>query len=185
MMTYDLKRHEALWQSNKNFRSLFQENTHTYTHTIFIINFKRFMGLFHSIQSLLNQALWTLQPRGAGGRGLGEVQFCLVWPRSLITGTQALFKGILPTGQQLITVVICTSLNSSCIHRKANKTFPQSNMKGLIATHKTTRKQRSAAKLHTCRITDDLNGHSADRPGLWRYHFQKEVVILSFFAFSW
>lgn len=53
-------------------------HTHTDTHTIFIINFKRFMGLFHSIQSLLNQALWTLQPSGAGGRRLGEVQFCLV-----------------------------------------------------------------------------------------------------------
>lgn len=95
--------------------------------------------------------------------GLGEVGVCLLTP--LIMRTQAPFKGILPTGQQLIIVVICTSLNFSHVHTKANKTFPQRNMKGLISTHKTSRKWRSLAKLHAKRITDDLGGYSVDRPG--------------------
>ena len=36
------------------------------------------MELLHSVK-----ALWSLQPRGAGWLGLGEVQFYIVWPPSL------------------------------------------------------------------------------------------------------
>lgn len=71
------------------------------------------------------RGLWSL-PTVLKAHGTGLMPFSVGQLAGAfhITGTQALLKATLLSGQQLTTVVICTSLNFTFVHREANKTFP-------------------------------------------------------------